>query len=43
MKTTMLIAAALLYVGIVDAQFGRGQQVEPLPEGSKPASTNTFK
>ena len=28
--------------GIALAQFGRGPQVEPLPKGFKPASTNTF-
>ncbi len=36
---------AVLIFGIATAQgpgFGRGQQEEPLPEGFKPASTNTF-
>lgn len=42
MKTTILITAALLLSSIASAQFGRGPQFDPLPEGFKPASTNTF-
>lgn len=42
MKISILIAVALLISGIANAQFGRGPQFDPLPEGFKPASTNTF-
>lgn len=42
MKTTILITAALLLSSIASAQFGRGPQFDPLPEGFIPASTNTF-
>jgi enterochelin esterase family protein len=42
MKRVILIITALLMCSIVFAQPGRRPQVEPLPEGYKPASTNTF-
>jgi enterochelin esterase-like enzyme len=43
MKKIISIAAAIVICGIASAQLpGRGQQTEPLPEGFKPASTNTF-
>ncbi len=45
MKKVIFVLAAILICGITSAQFAgaqRGQQVEPLPEGFKPASTNTF-
>ena len=43
MKKISLILIASLVSGVMIAQPGfRGQQVEPLPEGFKPASTNTF-
>ncbi|HDR88272.1 MAG TPA: esterase [Bacteroidetes bacterium] len=44
MKKIVLFAATLLVWGTVLAQLPgrRGPQVEPLPEGFKPASTNTF-
>jgi len=45
MKKIIFIIAALLICGMSSAQFAgimRGQQEEPLPEGFKPASTNTF-
>jgi enterochelin esterase-like enzyme len=45
MKKVILILAAIMMYSIASAQFAgimRGQQVEPLPEGFKPASTNTF-
>jgi enterochelin esterase-like enzyme len=45
MKKLIFILAAFMICGISSAQFAgvmRGQQVEPLPEGFKPASTNTF-
>jgi enterochelin esterase-like enzyme len=45
MKKVIFIVAALMICGSLSAQFAgamRGQQVEPLPEGFKPASTNTF-
>jgi enterochelin esterase-like enzyme len=42
MKTTILITAAILITGTLSAQFRRGPQLEPPPEGFKPASTNTF-
>jgi enterochelin esterase family protein len=41
-KTSICITLALLVSSIASAQFGRGPQFEPLPEGFKPASTNTF-
>lgn len=42
MKTNLIILIAMLLVGYSYAQPGRRPQVEPLPEGFKPASTNTF-
>ena len=46
MKKIFLISfITLMICGITSAQFAglmRGQKVEPLPEGFKPASTNTF-
>ena len=45
MKRVIFIIAAIMFCGIASAQFpgGRGgRPVEPLPEGFKPASTNTF-
>ncbi|MGE0019741.1 MAG: alpha/beta hydrolase-fold protein [Draconibacterium sp.] len=45
MKRITFILIATLICGIVSAQFAgvqRGQQPQPLPEGFKPASTNTF-
>jgi enterochelin esterase-like enzyme len=45
MKKIIFIITAIMICGIASAQFAgfrRGQQVEPLPEGFKPASTNTF-
>lgn len=45
MKKVISVLAAILICGITSAQFAgaqRGQQIEPLPEGFKPASTNTF-
>ena len=45
MKKVFFIAAALLVGVIASAQFAgiqRGQQAEPLPEGFKPSSCNTF-
>jgi enterochelin esterase-like enzyme len=45
MKKITLIIAAIMIFGITSAQpsgLRRGQQAEPLPEGFKPASTNTF-
>ncbi|MDA3821369.1 MAG: alpha/beta hydrolase-fold protein [Bacteroidales bacterium] len=41
MKRIMIITAVLLIASISSAQF-RPEPVEPLPEGFKPASTNTF-
>lgn len=41
MKRFLCITAAILLANILNAQFGR-EPVEPLPEGFKPASTNTF-
>ncbi len=38
----LLFLAAILFAGTLSAQFGRGPQFEPPPEGFKPASTNTF-
>jgi len=45
MKKLTFIALILLICGYASAQFAgimRGQKPEPLPEGFKPASTNTF-
>jgi enterochelin esterase family protein len=45
MKRLTFILMATLICGIASAQFAgvqRGQQIPPLPEGFKPASTNTF-
>ena len=45
MKRITFILLATLICGIASAQFAgvqRGQQIPPLPEGFKPASTNTF-
>jgi len=45
MKKLIFIAVAVLTAFFATAQFAggmRGQQAEPLPEGFKPASTNTF-
>jgi enterochelin esterase-like enzyme len=42
MKKVIFIAATIMICGLASAQPGRGPQAEPLPEGFKPASTNTF-
>lgn len=42
MKNLILLVIAILMCGVVIAQPPRAPQVEPLPEGFKPASTNTF-
>jgi enterochelin esterase-like enzyme len=43
MKKVIFIVTAILICGLVSAQPGmRAPQVEPLPQGFKPASTNTF-
>ena len=45
MRKLIFIAAAMMMCGIASAQFAglqRGQQIEPLPEGFKPSSCNTF-
>jgi enterochelin esterase-like enzyme len=42
MKKVIFIAATIMICGLASAQPGRAPQVEPLPEGFKPASTNTF-
>ncbi len=45
MKKLIFTLAAIIVYGIASAQFAgvqRGQQPQPLPEGFKPASTNTF-
>lgn len=42
MKTSLLFIAALLSCSLAQAQFGRGPNFGPLPEGFKPASTNVF-
>lgn len=42
MKNLILLVIAILMCGVVTAQPPRAPQVEPLPEGFKPASTNTF-
>jgi enterochelin esterase family protein len=44
-KVTSIIIAAILNCGLASAQFAgvqRGQQEQPLPEGFKPSSCNTF-
>lgn len=41
MKKLILSIAAIMICGFISAQF-RAPQVEPLPDGFKPASTNTF-
>lgn len=41
MKRLMILPAAMLIASICSAQF-RPEPVEALPEGFKPASTNTF-
>ncbi len=45
MKRIILTLTVIMAYGITSAQFAgvtRGQKEEPLPEGFKPASTNTF-
>ena len=42
MKKGILIFTIILMCGIISAQPGRTPQVEPLPAGFKPSSTNTF-
>lgn len=42
MKKVTLIAFAIILFAETSAQPGRTAQAEPLPEGFKPASTNTF-
>jgi enterochelin esterase-like enzyme len=45
MKKIISLLAAILICGITSAQFAgvqRGQQEQPLPEGFKPSSCNTF-
>jgi enterochelin esterase-like enzyme len=42
MKKLILLVIAMIICGLVSAQPGRTPQVEPLPDGFKPASTNTF-
>ncbi|MGB8320442.1 MAG: hypothetical protein WCE54_20080, partial [Ignavibacteriaceae bacterium] len=42
MKKAILIISVFMFCGLASAQFMRRQKVEPLPEGFKPASTNTF-
>ncbi|WP_320113639.1 alpha/beta hydrolase-fold protein [Draconibacterium orientale] len=45
MRKLYITLAAILFCSVVSAQFAgipRGQKPEPLPEGFKPASTNTF-
>jgi len=45
MRKIYITLAALLLCSVVSAQFAgiqRGQKPEPLPEGFKPSSTNTF-
>ena len=45
MKKVVLFLSAMLICGIASAQFAggmRGQQQEPLPDGYKPSSINTF-
>jgi len=42
MKKSILLFAAMLTGSVVSAQFRQGPELEPPPEGYKPASTNTF-
>jgi len=45
MKKVALFLSVMMICGIASAQFAggmRGQQQEPLPDGYKPSSTNTF-
>jgi len=42
MKNSMLLLAAVLLSSTLSAQFRQGPELEPPPEGFKPASTNTF-
>ena len=45
MKKVIFIVAAIMICGMASAQFAggmRNQQVEPLPDGFKPSSCNTF-
>lgn len=42
MKKAIFILSVVLISGLVSAQPGLAPKVEPLPEGFKPASTNTF-
>jgi S-formylglutathione hydrolase FrmB len=45
MKKVIFFLAAIMICGMASAQFAgvmRGQQEEPLPEGFKPSSCNTF-
>ncbi len=45
MKKIALFLSVMMICGIASAQFAggmRGQQQEPLPDGYKPSSTNTF-
>lgn len=45
MRRAVIIAVTIMVCGIASAQFAgirRDQQAEPLPEGFKPAYTNTF-
>ena len=42
MKKAILLLSVVLISGLVSAQPGLAPKVEPLPEGFKPASTNTF-
>ncbi|MFC2090339.1 alpha/beta hydrolase-fold protein [Bacteroidota bacterium] len=42
MKTATLFTAVIIICSAANAQFGRGPQFDPLPDGFKPASTNTF-
>lgn len=42
MKKVILILAVIFIYNSTSAQFRRGPQAEPPPEGFKPASTNTF-
>src|SRR6056297_2584729 len=42
MKKSVLIFTAIIAYSIASAQFDRQEKIEPLPEGFKPASTNTF-
>jgi len=42
MKNLILVTLAVLMSGLTFAQPPRGETPPPLPEGFKPASTNTF-